>query len=164
MKVEFKDNTIQVSEALSKIEKQFLNDASRVLLNQTIRNSRVDTGQTKSEWDRVVDTSEHKGIVGNTSENAIWEEFGTGHYAVDENGNPSGKGRQNAWYVPTWNYTGHKKPTYQGKVVVVYGKEGKSYYKTDGKKPNRALGNALVTTEPIIRKRLEDLIKGTMNK
>lgn len=153
-KWKFEDNSIKVTEALDKVGDQWLEDATRVLHRQVIQNTRVDTSQTKSSWKKVVEGD--KGIVGSTSENAIWEEFGTGHYAVE------GNGRQTPWYVPVEGYTGHKKPTYNGKVVIVYGKDGKAFYKTNGKKPTRALENAKNSTEKKIRKRLEQLVKEAM--
>ena len=150
----FEDNSIKVTEALDKVGGQWLEDATRVLHRQVVQNTRVDTSQTKGSWRKVV--QDDKGIVGSTSENAIWEEFGTGHYAVE------GNGRQTPWYVPVEGYTGHKKPTYNGKVVIVYGKGGKAYYKTNGKKPTRALENAKNSTEKKIQKRLEQLVKEAM--
>ena len=151
----FEDNSIKVTEALEKAGKQWLEDATRILLNQTVQNSRVDTGQTKSSWKRVVEGD--RGIVCSTSENALWEEFGTGHYAVNKDG------RQTPWYVPVDGYTGHKKPTFNGKVVIVYGKGGKAFYKTNGKKPNRPLENAKNSTEKKIQKRLEQLVKENLS-
>ena len=151
----FEDNSIKVTEALEKAGKQWLEDATRILLNQTVQNSRVDTGQTKASWKKVVEGD--RGIVGSTSENALWEEFGTGHYAVNKDG------RQTPWYVPVEGYTGHKKPTFNGKVVVVYGKGGKAYYKTNGKKPIRPLENAKNSTEKKIQKRLEQLLKENLS-
>lgn len=151
----FEDNSIEVINALNAVERQWLKDATRVLLTQTIQNSRVDTGQTKASWKKVV--TDNKGIVGSTSENALWEEFGTGHYAVNKDG------RQTPWYVPVDGYTGHKKPTFNGKVVIVYGKGGKAYYKTNGKKPNRPLENAKNSTEKKIQKRLEQLLKENLS-
>ena len=68
-----------------------------MLLNQPNRiKSRY--GQTKSSWDRKV--LENEGVVGSSSENAIWEEFGTGDYAVN------GDGRKTPWYVPVEGYLG----------------------------------------------------------
>ena len=147
----FEDNSIEVINALNAVEKKWLEDATRVLLNQTIQNSRGDTGQTKASWKKVV--ADGKGIVGSTSQNAIWEEFGTGHYAVNKDG------RKTPWYVPVDGYTGHRKPTFNGKVVIVYGKGGTAFYKTNGKKPMRPLENAKTSTEKKIQRRLEQLVK-----
>ena len=151
----FEDNSIKVMNALSSVERKWLEDATRVLLNQTIQNSRGDTGQTKASWKKVVTDS--KGIVGSTSQNAIWEEFGTGHYAVNKNG------RKTPWYISVDGYTGHRKPTFNGKVVIVYGKGGKAFYKTNGKKPMRPLENAKTSTEKKIQRRLEQLVKENLS-
>ena len=151
MEWKFKDNSIEIGELLDEAGREWLEDASRVLHRQVVQNTRVDTGQTKGSWRKAVDGN--KAIVGSTSINAVYEEFGTGHYAV------SGNGRPTAWYVLADGYTGNKKPTYNGKVVRVYGKDGKTYYKTNGKKPTRALGNAFNTSRPKIEKRLEQIFK-----
>lgn len=148
---EFEDNSVKILRALDEVGQQWLEDATRILHRQVVQNTRVDTGQTKSSWKKVVEGD--KGIVGSTSENAIWEEFGTGHYAVN------GNGRKGAWYVPVEKVLGKKKPTFNGKVVIVYGKNGQAYYKTNGKKPNRALQNAKNSTEKKIQKRLVQLVK-----
>lgn len=152
---EFEDNSVNILRALDEVGQQWLEDATRILHRQVVQNSRVDTGQTKSSWKKVVEGD--KGIVGSTSENAVWEEFGTGHYAVN------GDGRKGAWYVPVEKVLGKKKPTFNGKVVIVYGKNGQAYYKTNGKKPNRALQNAKNSTEKKIQKRLEQLIKENLS-
>ena len=151
----FEDNSVKIIKALDEVGQQWLEDATRILHRQVVQNSRVDTGQTKSSWKKIVEDKE--GIVGSTSENAIWEEFGTGHYAVN------GDGRKGAWYVPVEGYLGHKKPTYNGKVIVVYGKNGQAFYKTNGKKPNRALENAKNSTEKKMQNRLEQLIKENLS-
>ena len=151
----FEDNSVKIIKALDEVGQQWLEDATRILHRQVVQNSRVDTGQTKSSWKKIVEDNE--GIVGSTSENAIWEEFGTGHYAVN------GDGRKGAWYVPVEGYLGHKKPTYNGKVIVVYGKNGQAFYKTNGKKPNRALENAKNSTEKKMQNRLEQLIKENLS-
>lgn len=148
---EFEDNSVKILRALDDVGQQWLEDATRILHRQVVQNSRVDTGQTKSSWKKVVEGD--KGIVGSTSENAVWEEFGTGHYAVN------GDGRKGAWYVPVEKVLGKKKPTFNGKVVIVYGKNNQAYYKTNGKKPNRALQNAKNSTEKKIQKRLVQLVK-----
>lgn len=151
----FEDNSIEILNALDRVGQQWIDDATRVLHRQVIQNTRVDTAKTKGSWKKVVDGN--KGIVGSTSENAIWEEFGTGHYAIN------GDGRQTPWYVPVDGYTGKKKPTFNGKVIIVYGKNGRAYYKTNGKKPTRALENAKNSTEKKIQRRLEQLVKEAMS-
>lgn len=123
-----------------------LTEALGEIKSQAQRNTRVDTAQTKGNWGYHVDENNHVGYVGNTMENAIWEEFGTGVYADGK------KGRQTPWYVPVEGYTGKKKPTYQGKVVIVTGSNGVQFYKTDGKKGTHAFQKASDSVqEKIIR-------------
>ena len=131
----FEDNSIKVMEALDKVGKEWLEDASRVLLNQTIQNSRADTGQTKGSWKRVVE--DERAVVGSTSENAIWEEFGTGEFALE------GNGRKGGWW-------------YQDKDT------GKWHF-TTGKTPLRPLHTAFVNTKAKIIRRAEQVLKGKMN-
>ena len=150
------DNTADVAKILDDIAGEYLNDGARLLLNQTIANTRVDTGQTKGSWKSVVE--KRRAVVGSDDPNAIWEEFGTGNYALD------GNGRKDPWYIPVDTYLRHKKPTFEGKVVIVYGKGGKAYYKTDGKRPNRALFNAKITTAPQLERRFKDLFREQMGK
>ena len=109
---------------------------------QVIKNSRTDTGSTKRQWQHYADNSKGEAYVGNPSENALWEELGTGEFAIN------GNGRKTPWYIPVEGFLGKKKPTYNGKVEIVYGKNGKAYYKTNGKKPNRALTKAFITVKP----------------
>ena len=139
--VVFKDNSIAVKNAMEEAAVIWLIEACGEVEAQTIRNSRVGDGQVKGSWRYQIDESNLKGVVGSPLENAIWEEFGTGEHALE------GKGRKTPWYVPVDGYMGKKKPTYNGKVIIVYGKNGKAYYKTNGKKPNRALFKAYTTSK-----------------
>lgn len=132
----FEDNRNQVKQALSRAVEAYLEKAGGELQAQTVKNSRTDFGQTKGSYQYAVDRSEGACYVGSQLENAIWEEFGTGEYALN------GKGRKSPWYIPVDGYKGKKRPSYNGKVVIVYGKNGKRFYKTNGKKPNRPMRKA----------------------
>lgn len=63
---------------------EFLHEAGGEIQAQTQRNSRVDTGQTKGSYKYMVDEGKDESTVavGSDLENAIWEEFGTGEYAL----------------------------------------------------------------------------------
>ena len=142
--VNFQDNHIQVIKAIGDAINAFLEESAGELESQAMRNTRVDMGQTKGAWGHMVDESKHEAVVGNTLENAIWEEFGTGEYAL------KGDGRKGAWYVPVDKVVGKKKPSYNGKVVIVYGKNKMKYYKTNGKRPSKAFTKAKQTCQPKI--------------
>lgn len=155
MSVELKDNSIKVKAALNDAVIKLLYEAAEVIESQAIENTVVDSTDTKTSWGAVVNESKGEAIIGNKIENAIWEEFGTGNYALE-------KGRNTPWYVPVDGYVGKKRPTYNGKVVIVYGKDGKAFYKTNGKRPRRMLHNAFETKRPAIVKRAEQIIKSEM--
>ena len=133
MPVEFKDFSISVKSEMQDAAVKWLIEAAGELESQTKRNTRVDTGQTKGSWQYVVDEGKLEAVVGSTMENAIWEEFGTGEYALN------GNGRKGGWhYVDSWGH-GHF---------------------TRGKKPNRALWNAFNTKKAALIKRAEIIFRG----
>ena len=114
----------------------WLEEAGGEIKSQAASNSRRASGETAGSFRHEVDTENMVCAIGSDLENALWEEFGTGEYALN------GDGRAGAWYVPVKSYTGKRKPTYNGKVVIVHGKNGVDFYKTNGKRGTRALFNA----------------------
>lgn len=138
MAVKFEDATEKVKEKIYSTMVGWMYETMGVLQGQTIENSRTGEGQTKGSYQyRVIEKGDRvEGYLGSNLENAIWEEYGTGEYALN------GKGRKSPWYIPVDGYKGKKRPTYNGKVVIVYGKDGKRFYKTNGKKPNRPMQKA----------------------
>ncbi|MGO5081148.1 HK97 gp10 family phage protein [Oscillospiraceae bacterium LCP25S3_E4] len=113
--VKFTDNSIAVKNLIHEKAAAFLYEAAAEIESQAKRNSRVDTGETKGSWSSEVDEEKLEAFVGNTKENAIWEEFGTGEYAVN------GDGRQTPWQ---------------------YQDAKGNWHTTTGKTPNRALERA----------------------
>ena len=129
--IKFEDNRVTVKEALTDAGIGFLHEIGGEFVSQTARNSRVDTGQTKGSWDYRVDEGNLQVSIGSPLENAIWEEFGTGEYAL------KGDGRKGGW---------HYKDEKTGK-----------WHHTWGKTPTRALHNAFVTKKNAIIRRAEQL-------
>ena len=124
MSVEFEDFSIQVTDAIGDAALRFLEEAASEIESQAKRNSRVKTGQLKGSWKHIVDESAYEATVGSPLQNAIWEEFGTGEYAVN------GDGRKGGWRYQDdngdWHYTTGKKPnrtlqrafeTMKGKII-----------------------------------------------
>ena len=132
-KVVFEDFTIQVQGAIDKRVNIALEEASGELEAQVKRNTRVDTGKTKNSFRHKVDDETHTAYIGSDYENAIWEEFGTGEYALEGNGRKGG-----------WSYKDAK---------------GKWHY-TTGKKPSRAFWKAYTSLKNKIIKHLQDSLKG----
>lgn len=133
MSVEFEDYSVEVRDAMESAAIAFLNEAAGELQARTRRNSRVDTGQTKGSYDYNVDDGDLKAIIGSNLENAIWEEFGTGEYALH------GDGRKGGWFYEDERGVGHF---------------------THGKTPNRPLHNAFTTLKSKIIRMAEEKFKG----
>lgn len=135
MGVEYTNNSIKIKEALSSGVRASLYEAGGEIQAQTMRNSRVDTEQTKGSYQYKVEEGSNESTVhvGSNLENAIWEEFGTGEFAL------KGNGRKGGW-------------VYKSK------KDGKFYY-TKGKTPKRPLFNAFNSLQGKIQGIVADAIK-----
>lgn len=131
--VEFKDYSIEVNGKINEALIAALYEAAGAVVSQTARNSRVDTGQTKGSFEYVVDEEKLESTVGSPLENAIWEEFGTGLYALN------GDGRKSAW-----------------KYQDAKGK----WHTTTGKKGTRAFFKAINKLKNPIAKMFEERLKG----
>ena len=118
MSVIFRDYSRIVIEKINECGVKFLEEASGELEAQVKRNTKVDTGKTKGSWEHVVHEHKLEAEIGSRYKNALWEEFGTGIYALN------GNGRKTKWVYKT--------------------PDGK-YHTTVGKKPRRALYNAYNT-------------------
>lgn len=133
MSVEFEDNRIEVKGILQDAAVAFLNEAAGEVKSQAQRNSRVRTGNTRGSYEYGVDEGDLQAEIGSNFENAIWEEFGTGEYALN------GDGRKGGW---------------------AYKDEKGEYHFTKGKKPNRPLYNAFTALRSKIIKMAEEQFKG----
>lgn len=121
--------------------------------------SRVDTGQTKASYQHVVDEGMKVAYIGSNYQNAIWEEFGTGEYALE------GNGRKGYWvYVkgsekargasPKKSYTLSEAK----RVVAILRSKGLEAYYTKGKAPNRPLYRSYMASHQRLVRRLESII------
>ena len=137
MPVEFNNNSIKIKEAISNAATAFLEEAGGMIKSQAQINSRVDTGKTKGDYQyKVVEESDGGTVyVGSNNENAIWEEFGTGEYALKGNGRKGG-----------WSYQDEKG----------------EWHHTLGKTPTRALFNAFNFMKGKLKKRLQQVLKDSI--
>lgn len=133
MAVKFDDFTIKVKNAMDDQINIVLEECAGEMESAVKRNTRVDTGKTKNSFRHVVDESKHEATIGSDYENAIWEEFGTGEYALE------GNGRKGGWY-----YVDEK---------------GKGHY-TRGKKPSRAFWFAYMALKSKIINHIQNSLKG----
>ncbi len=118
--IDGKDFSGELEERIS----AFLSEASALLEKAVKDNTPVKSGATRNAWQSLIENGNHRAIVGNTMKNALWEEFGTGEYAL------SGNGRKDGW---------------------VYHDEN-GFHFTYGKPPKRCLFNAFTASrDDIIR-------------
>lgn len=134
--VKFDDNSVQV---LNNIEDRcltFLEEAKSSIASQASKNSPVRSGDLKRSFqsDSLVDESELTAYVGSSLEYSIWQEYGTGEYALEGNGRKGG-----------WAY---KDPD-TGKTVF-----------TRGTKPKRMLYHAYQQKKKAVKSRAEELLRG----
>ena len=133
--VEFKDYTIEVQNVMNSKILAVLEEVSGELETQVKRNTRVKTSKTKNSFDhKVMKTSTGaEAHIGSDEKNAIWEEFGTGEYAI------AGNGRKGGW--------------------VYVDEKGKGHF-TRGKRPSRAFWNAFTALKDAIINRIQNSLKG----
>ena len=133
--IKFEDYSVQVKNALADVSRAALHEAAGEIVSQTKRNSRVKTGKTKNSFQYKVDGSEQEATayMGSNDENAIYEELGTGEYALN------GDGRKGGWaYVD---------------------EEGNGHF-THGKKPSRAFYKAYTSLKNKIINMIQNRFKG----
>lgn len=135
MAVEFHDFSIEVKEVMDSRIRAVLEECSGELETQVKRNSRVATSKTKNSFHhKVVKTSAGtESHIGSDEKNAIWEEFGTGEYAL------AGNGRKGGW--------------------VYVDAKGKGHF-TRGKRPRRAFWNAFTALKSVIINHIQNSLKG----
>lgn len=133
MSVKFENFTIEVKGAIEDTINAKLEEVAEELESQVKSNSRVKSGKTKGSFQHKVIDSEHTAYIGSNEENAIWEEFGTGEYAL------KGDGRKGGW--------------------VYYDDKGNRIF-TRGKKPSRAFHHAYTSMKSKIINYLQNSLKG----
>ena len=135
MSIVFKDFSKIVLQKIQETGEIFLEEVGGEVEAQTKRNTKVDTGKTKGSWEHRVNADKMEVQIGSRYKNALWEELGTGIYALN------GDGRKTKWV--------YKSP-----------KDGK-FYATVGKKPRRALYRAYQSKRNLIireaRRRFKEL-------
>lgn len=134
MSVEFKDFSKIVLQKMRENGEAFLEEVGGEVEAQTKQNTKVDTGKTKGSWEHVVNAKKMEVQIGSRYKNALWEELGTGIYALN------GDGRKTKW---------------------VYRTEDGKFHATVGKKPRRALYRAYESKRELIineaRRRFKEL-------
>ena len=126
----FADKSKLFEELLEEKLEQFLSRSADTLMHRAMDNTPVKTGKTRSAWKKQLEPQSYCAVVGNTEKNSLWEEFGTGQYAL------SGNGRKDGW--------------------VYHDKDG--FHFTEGKPPHRCLLNAFVSSKEEIKRMAEEML------
>lgn len=107
--VEIESHEQEVKQTFRRTAIAWLHEACGELLSQVRNNQRVRTGRTKGSWRYLIREDDLEGLVASDSMNAVYEEFGTGEYALN------GKGRKGGWWYRDergkWHFTRGKSRT-----------------------------------------------------
>lgn len=136
MSVEFQDFSTLARNALEKSARKFLEEAAVEIESEAKRSSPVDTGQLKGSWAHAQNTVALEAKIGSPLQNALWNEFGTGKFAVN------GDGRKGGWR---------------------YQDDNDEWHFTRGKKPKRTLQKAFVAKRNAIINRAMQIFKEGMS-
>ena len=165
--IEFIDNRVQINRAIDDAVGAFLLEASAEIVSAAAGGSRVDTGHLKGSWKANVDESSGVATIGSELENAIWEELGTGEYAVEgghgggywvfvKDGNSGGGGN---------NPVGKRYSLQKAKqIVAMMRADGLDAYYTKGKKPNHTLQKAFDANKAKIIRRARQIFKARFSE
>lgn len=158
VKVKVESNRVEVLGEVSDAVNNWLEEVLGEVETKAKRNTAVGQvagGKTKSGWQHKVDRINHIGVVGNTEQTAIWNELGTGDYALNSDG------RKGGWYIPIGEAEGmiSEEVVEAYNFKVVYGRNGMRYAFTHGMKPKRMLHNAVESSKGLIEKSLKDKLK-----
>ncbi|EOZ2853476.1 HK97 gp10 family phage protein [Listeria monocytogenes] len=155
--ITFEDNSIKIKNILNRQCVAYLYEAAGELEAQVKRNTAVDSSSLKGSWKYKVDESAMVATIGSPQENAIWEEFGTGEYALN------GDGRKGWWvYVKGSNKKSHSPKQYTEEkarqVVAILRSKGLEAYMTKGKHPKRAFQKAFTSKKQGLIRRFASII------
>lgn len=164
-KVEFKDNSAAVKDALGDAVIAYLYEAGGELKTQTSRNStqgrKYGNIQATNLWQYNVDESKKETKVGSPYEAGFWEELGTGEYALNKDGRKgwwvyvegSGSARSNQKYYTETEAKG---------VAASMRAEGLDAHATNGHEAVRPLYKAFTSLKSALIKRAEEVLGARM--
>ncbi len=131
--IHIEDNSGEAKDTFRRNAVAWLHEACGELTSAVRNNQRVRTGRTRQSWRYVVDEDRLEGFVASDAENAVYEEFGTGEYALN------GNGRKGGWFYKDEKGVGHF---------------------TRGKKPQRPLYKAYMALKNVIIASAQKRFKG----
>lgn len=155
-RIVFEDYSAKILAEIQNKSDVFLEEVGGEIESKAADFTRVASGQTRRDWGHTVNSSALEVTIGNNNENAIWEEFGTGEYAV------KGNGRKGGWWIAADSLDPKTRSLFETKYHFRkgYGKGGKLFYYTRGKKGTEALNKALQSGKGIITAEAIKIFKG----
>ena len=158
--VEFTDNSVKVKADLEKALIAFLREASAEVKTQAERFTPTGSAQLKRSWDTVIDQAKMQAIIGNTLEYAIYQELGTGEYALE------GKGRKGYWVYVKYSDTGKMSKSSKSytlaearRIMAMLRADGLEAYYTKGTRPKRMLYKSFKMWKPKVEARAKQIFK-----
>ena len=161
MSVEFHDFSVQVKDALEDACIAFLYEAAGELESQTIDNTRQGKkyrGKLATAlWKYAVNESGLEAKIGSDDEASFWEEFGTGEYALHNDG------RKGWWVYVEGNDTPYPNQQQYSEeearaVAASMRSAGFDAHATNGQKPNRPLHRAFTTLKPELIRLAQEML------
>lgn len=163
--VVFEDYSVKCKNAIKEKAVSFLYEVGGELRSRAERNSDPyrKTGRTADSYEYKVDEGQLAVHVGSNYQNAIWEELGTGEFAIN------GDGRKGWWvYVegsPSKSSSTTKGKSYSSPVsarmaVALLRSKGLDAHMTKGKKARRILFKAYESFKSGIIRRAEEIFGG----
>lgn len=162
-RVVFEDYSVECKNAIKEKAIIFLEEVGGELRSRTQRNSRRKTSKTADSYEYKVDEGQQAVHVGSNYDNAIWEELGTGEYAVN------GDGRKGWWVYVTGGSSSssssskgksYSSPAQAKRAVAILKEQGLDAHMTKGKTANRPLLKAYQSFKSGIIARAEQIFGG----
>lgn len=165
--VEFKDYSIEVTEALDETTIAWLLEAANEITSQAQRTCVMedDAGKRlKGSYANNVDESKGTATIGTPLEEGYWEEFGTGEYAAH------GDGRKGWWVFIRGEASKGGGKSYATRqeaeeaAAFLRTVKGLDAVVTNGRPPNYTLEKAFGSKQGWAKDRLSDMLKERMER
>lgn len=157
----FEDYSVKVKDTMKDKCISSLYEIGVELQSRVQRLSIRKTSQTADSYQYKVDEGQLAVHLGSDFQNAIWEEFGTGEFALE------GNGRKGWWVYVTGSPSkgsasggkSYRSPKQAEMAVALLKEQGLDAHMTKGKKPRRPLLRTMKYTAPRFKKKLESKLK-----
>ena len=86
MRVEYEDNSVRVLGKVQEAIYAFLEEAGGEIEGGAIENTPGNLSDLRGQWRHEVRMDHKEVVIGNSAEYAIWQEMGTGEFAINGDG------------------------------------------------------------------------------